>query len=115
MAATSQVQILVWTQGLGSACRHAHVVCACMSDNYVFYDLLAGSSDRSALYVSLVLDNLQRRPPPGVLGFLVPLHFYWLNLTHGPHRLVVRTSRCGRNNPGSNPGADKHFLEGAGR
>ena len=24
---------------------------------------------------------------------------------HGPHRLVVRTSRCGRENPGSTPGA----------
>ena len=24
-----------------------------------------------------------------------------------PHRLVVRTSRCGRNNPGSNPGVDR--------
>ena len=23
----------------------------------------------------------------------------------GPHRLVVRTSRCGRDNPGSTPGA----------
>ena len=77
-----------------------------MSDDYVFYDLLAGSSDKSALYVSLVLDNLQRRPPPGVLGFLVPLHCYWLNLNQGPHRLVVRTSRCGRDNPGSTPGVD---------
>ena len=25
---------------------------------------------------------------------------------HGPHRLVVRTSRCGRDNPGSIPGGD---------
>ncbi len=25
----------------------------------------------------------------------------------GPDRLVVRTLRCGRNNPGSNPGLDK--------
>lgn len=24
----------------------------------------------------------------------------------GPHRLVVRTSRCGRDNPGSTPGVD---------
>ena len=24
----------------------------------------------------------------------------------GPHRLVVRTSRCGRDNPGSTPGED---------
>ena len=24
----------------------------------------------------------------------------------GPDRLVVRTLRCGRNNPGSNPGLD---------
>jgi hypothetical protein len=27
-------------------------------------------------------------------------------LLHGPHRLVVRTSRCGRDNPGSTPGED---------
>ena len=27
-------------------------------------------------------------------------------LWHGPHRLVVRTSRCGRDNPGSTPGVD---------
>ena len=26
--------------------------------------------------------------------------------TSSPHRLVVRTSRCGRDNPGSNPGVD---------
>ena len=26
----------------------------------------------------------------------------------GPHRLVVRTSRRGRDNPGSNPGEDRH-------
>ena len=25
---------------------------------------------------------------------------------HSPHRLVVRTSRCGRDNPGSTPGED---------
>ena len=25
---------------------------------------------------------------------------------HGPYRLVVRTSRCGRDNPGSTPGGD---------
>ena len=32
----------------------------------------------------------------------------WLNETraHGPHRLVVRTSRRGRDNPGSTPGVD---------
>ena len=26
--------------------------------------------------------------------------------SHRPHRLVVRTSRCGRDNPGSTPGVD---------
>ena len=29
--------------------------------------------------------------------------------TIGPDRLVVRTLRCGRNNPGSNPGLDITF------
>ena len=28
------------------------------------------------------------------------------NFTMGPHRLVVRTSRRGRDNPGSTPGVD---------
>ena len=28
----------------------------------------------------------------------------------GPHRLVVRTSRCGRDNPGSTPGEDIFSL-----
>ena len=32
------------------------------------------------------------------------------SLISSPHRLVVRASRCGRDNPGSNPGADKQFL-----
>jgi hypothetical protein len=27
-----------------------------------------------------------------------------MKLMHGPHRLVVRTLRCGRDNPGSTPG-----------
>ena len=26
------------------------------------------------------------------------------------HRLVVRTSRCGRDNPGSNPGRDTFMM-----
>ena len=30
-----------------------------------------------------------------------------------PHRLVVRTSRCGRDNPGSNPGVDMTSYKGA--
>ena len=32
-------------------------------------------------------------------------------LFHGRDRLVVRTLRCGRNNPGSNPGHGKLFAE----
>ena len=36
----------------------------------------------------------------------------WANqmCTPGPHRLVVRTSRCGRDNPGSTPGEDMFTL-----
>ena len=30
----------------------------------------------------------------------------YAHICHGPHRLVVRTSRCGRDNPGSTPGVD---------
>ena len=35
-----------------------------------------------------------------------PLHHHW---SHCLHRLVVRTSRCGRDNPGSTPGVDILF------
>ena len=35
----------------------------------------------------------------------------WHDL-HGPHRLVVRTSRCGRDNPGSTPGVDSLASNG---
>ena len=31
--------------------------------------------------------------------------------TIGPYRLMVRTLRCGRNNPGSNPGLDSSFWK----
>ena len=34
------------------------------------------------------------------------------SLISSPHRRVVRTSRCGRDNPGSNPGADRQLCEG---
>ena len=29
----------------------------------------------------------------------------------GPYRLVVRTSRCGRDSPGSTPGEDMHYTD----
>ena len=34
------------------------------------------------------------------------LFWHCLSSRHGPHRLMVRTSRCGRGNPGSTPGGD---------
>jgi hypothetical protein len=39
-------------------------------------------------------------PPPGRANHT------WTREVVGPHRLVVRTSRCGRDNPGSTPGVD---------
>jgi hypothetical protein len=30
---------------------------------------------------------------------------------NSPHRLVVRTSRCGRDNPGSTPGVDIYLMQ----
>ena len=36
----------------------------------------------------------------------LPKAYHARHLRHGPHRLVVRTSRCGRDNPGSTPGVD---------
>ena len=36
---------------------------------------------------------------------------YFTQVLQGPHRLVVRTSRCGRNNPGSTPGVDNTLNE----
>ena len=38
-----------------------------------------------------------------VVGLRVPAAFWFSSC---PHRLVVRTSRCGRDNPGSTPGVD---------
>ena len=34
---------------------------------------------------------------------------YFTNIMQGPHRLVVRTSRRGRDNPGSTPGVDNNL------
>ena len=36
--------------------------------------------------------------------FLTAYNFHCNMAEHGPHRLVARTSRCGRDNPGSTPG-----------
>ena len=39
-------------------------------------------------------------------------HVIRLSLEYlGPNRLVVRTTRCGRVNPGSNPGSDNFLYE----
>ena len=56
---------------------------------------------------------------------LLSLHVAWLLhaaakpssrlCAHGPHRLVVRTSRCGRDNPGSTPGVDIWLRQETGR
>ena len=60
---------------------------------------------------------LARRPPPrrgrAALGQVGPLSCISAS-PQGPHRLVVRTSRCGRDNPGSTPGVD-NFRTLAGR
>ena len=96
MAATTQVQILVWTQGYGSSCRHAHVRCVRVRGNYIFHDLPASSGDIAARRVAVIVDNMEKRRSPDDLGLLVPLRFSGLVFIQGPHRLVVGASHCGQ-------------------
>ena len=75
MAATTQVQILVWTQGYGSSCRHSHVMCALVCVT-IFHDLLAISRDIAARHVTVIEDNMDRRRSPDDPGILVPLQMF---------------------------------------
>ena len=43
--------------------------------------------------------------------YLAAAHGCQVGPWKGPYRLVVRTSRCGRNNPGSTPGEDMHYTD----
>ena len=75
MAATTQVQILVWTQGYGSSCRHSHVRCALVCVT-ILHDLLAISRDIAARHVTVIEDNMDRRRSPDDPGILVPLRIF---------------------------------------
>ena len=45
-----------------------------------------------------------------ILFLFFSQHFNDVITSWGPHRLVVRTSRCGRDNPGSTPGVDIWYV-----
>ena len=60
--------------------------------------------ERSHIPWSIISGSEHHVTQPGGTqsGVFMPQPPLW----HGPHRLVVRTSRCGRDNPGSTPGVD---------
>ena len=66
----------------------------------VFISVL--SLSLSILPVSLSLSH--------ILFLFFSHHFNDVITSWGPHRLVVRTSRCGRDNPGSTPGVDIWYV-----
>ena len=130
MAATTQVQILVWTwlvevhetyfrgAGLGlwlgsllhlSACRRAGGLMSRVGRLHCAWG--TGNCNRPLASAALL------RPAARHARHLLPcaatapgkLHIFSATRAGEcccPHRLVVRTSRCGRDNPGSNPGVD---------
>ena len=81
MAAVTQVRILVWT-----GFYFAPVMETAIHD---------GTTELVATLTTKKLLNISTRK----YGFDI-----------GPDRLVVRTLRCGRSNPGSNPGLDRILV-----
>ena len=72
----------------------------------------SGAGTHSWLCDGSSWNSSRGRVPLGRLGrrriCLTDSHAELLSRHEGPHRLVVRTSRCGRDNPGSTPGAVMH-------
>ena len=111
MAATTQVQILVRTDGSAKALRATRVGPR--------PGVGSGAAVRSCLRsrvarLAFVAPPHVHAPPPQRAGQhraasteLGSCSFCRTSFFLSPHRLVVRTSRCGRDNPGSNPGVDK--------
>ena len=130
MAATTQVQILVWTwlvgahktyfrgAGLGLwlgsllhllVCRHTGDLMSRVWRLHCAWG--TGNCNRPLASAALLRPAARhaRLLLPGAATAPGKLHI--CSATHAgerccPHRLVVRTSRCGRDNPGSNPGVD---------
>ena len=130
MAATTQVQILVWTWLVGvhktyfrdtgsghwlgsllrvSVCRRAGVLMSRVGRLHCAWG--TGNCNRPLASAALL------RPAARHARLLLPcaatapgkLHIFSATRAEErccPHRLVVRTSRCGRDNPGSNTGVD---------
>ena len=68
----------------------------------VFISVLSLSLSLYLLPLSLSLSH--------ILFLFFLQHFNDVITSWGPHRLVVRTSRCGRDNPGSTPGVDIWYV-----
>ena len=122
MAATSQAQILVWTAAgrVSASCRlsgrpgskpadqqstmSARPLSAPPSAMVAWQFCLGptpglGAGVTAETQVPALHRQQQRVPAHGLIWHALP----WATC---PHRLVVRTSRCGSDNPGSNPGVD---------
>ena len=108
MAATTQVRLLVW-----SFVTLVHVL-----RGFQALRLAGAGQTACSLHLMRVLTHrVSLAPPPRRPSFLrssatAPACYIAWNLQdlafmHRPHRLVVRTSRCGRDNPGLTPGVVK--------
>ena len=119
MAATTQVQILVRTDGLAKALRATRVGPRARVGSGAAVRSCVRS--RVARLASVAPPHVHAPPPQRAgqhragsteLGSCI---IFRVSFSLSPHRLVVRTSPRGRDNPGSNPGADRRLCEGAAR
>ena len=102
MAATTQVQILVWTSLPGAVafclgaprCLPTEAVKSCANHAAIQPQHWSVACHRPA------------ERPSSLARYVQKTYTHWAFCTQGPHRLVVRTSRRGRDNPGSNSGVD---------
>ena len=116
MAATTQVQILVRTYGSAKALRATRVgprpgvgsgaaVRSCLRSRVARLAFVAPPH----VHAPPLAAGGQHRAGSTELG---SCGLHRASFSPSPHRLVVRTSRCGRDNLGSNPGADRRLCEG---
>ena len=105
MAVTTQVRLLVW-----SFLTIVHVLRGFQALRLAGAGQTACSSHLMRIFTDRVsLAPRPRRPSCLRSSATAPACFFagkvWdLACMHGPHRRVVRTLRCGRDNPGSTPG-----------
>ena len=116
MAATTQVRLLVWSCRCAKRWRYMTLT-ACQTTGFdvrcghaYAFQTGAQTADAAARAHMASIScpsgsgDLRLAGVPGHHSPLSDLAPYMLARDLRPHRLVVRTSRCGRDNPGSTPG-----------